>query len=337
MSNSTSSTARTPQPNSSGLSSGSNQIDEPGLRHRVVGSAKQNHSTPDIDEREHSPSPSPSESSRSSSGTRTDSSAASASSASDRSIVELRQDQEQQNTDSSRSSSLSNNNRETSRSSSPVPRNQVGLLSLTGILRIISLPAYFLYDSVWSILRFVWSLIRPDPRRSKHAPLTQSHISIFKRIINLLICFFFSFFSIVVTDPVLDVLQFIEAFDSKYGDRHPPFYQGSYSQALTEARKELRFILVYLHSENSRDTDAFCNQILLSAEFNSFILQNNILFWACTVQAPEGYRVSQALRERSYPFLALIVLKVCRKLLQIIRRFDLISDHDRSLLRSIAD
>lgn len=39
------------------------------------------------------------------------------------------------------------------------------------------------------------------------------------------------------------------------------------------------------------------------------IIRENMLFWACSVSLPEGYRASQALRENTYPFLALIVLK----------------------------
>merc|ERR1712020_97004 len=35
----------------------------------------------------------------------------------------------------------------------------------------------------------------------------------------------------------------------------------------------------------------------------------NVIVWACSVDTKEGYRVSQALRESSYPFLALIVLR----------------------------
>merc|ERR1719234_2845778 len=34
-----------------------------------------------------------------------------------------------------------------------------------------------------------------------------------------------------------------------------------------------------------------------------------MLVWACSVRRPEGYRVSQALRESTYPCLAMIVLR----------------------------
>lgn len=38
-------------------------------------------------------------------------------------------------------------------------------------------------------------------------------------------------------------------------------------------------------------------------------VNSNMVFWGCCVTSPEGYRVSQALRENSYPFLALVVLR----------------------------
>lgn len=60
------------------------------------------------------------------------------------------------------------------------------------------------------------------------------------------------------TTPLQDVLKFKEEFESKYGRIHPTFYQGSYSQAIEDAKKELRFLLVYLHSSEHEDTEQFC-------------------------------------------------------------------------------
>lgn len=37
-------------------------------------------------------------------------------------------------------------------------------------------------------------------------------------------------FHLVVTDPVGDVTNFISSFESKFGQYHPVFYQGTYSQ-----------------------------------------------------------------------------------------------------------
>ncbi|KAG9339301.1 hypothetical protein JZ751_023855 [Albula glossodonta] len=127
------------------------------------------------------------------------------------------------------------------------------------------------------IQQFALSFIRPDPRGR-------------------------------VTDPVGDVVSFIHNFEEKYGRSHPVFYQGTYSQALNDAKRELRFLLVYLHGDDHQDTDEFCRNTLCTEEVLTFI-NTRMLFWACSTSKPEGYRVSQALRENVYPFLAVIVLK----------------------------
>ncbi|XP_076361702.1 fas-associated factor 2 isoform X1 [Tachypleus tridentatus] len=142
---------------------------------------------------------------------------------------------------------------------------------------LLSFPFNFIYQSLLSIMRFAWSLIHPDPRR-------------------------------YVTDPLGDVLSFIQSYQSKYGPVHPVFYQGTYSQALNDAKRELKFLLIYLHGDDHQDTPYFCRTTLANQDVIAFI-NTRFLFWACSVNLPEGYRVSQALRENGYPFLAVIVLR----------------------------
>ena len=117
------------------------------------------------------------------------------------------------------------------------------------------------------------------------------------------------------TRPEEDVADFIDNFNRKYGRDHLPFHIGSYSKALEEAKRDLRFLLVYLHSPSHQDTDKFCSQTLASPVLRDFLANMNVIVWACSVETPEGYRVSQALRESSYPFLALIVLRQNRMMM----------------------
>lgn len=91
-----------------------------------------------------------------------------------------------------------------------------------------------------------------------------------------------------------------------FGDQHPSFFAGTYSQVLNEAKKDLKFLLVYLHCKDHQDTNKFCRQTLSNPEVIEFI-NSNCLMWACSVDTMEGYRVSQALRENTYPFLAVVV------------------------------
>lgn len=66
------------------------------------------------------------------------------------------------------------------------------------------------------------------------------------------------FFLKVSSDPVEDVMTFIRSYEERHGIIHPVFYQGSYSQALSDAKQELRFLLVYLQKDESQDTDNWC-------------------------------------------------------------------------------
>ncbi|XP_018425235.1 PREDICTED: FAS-associated factor 2 [Nanorana parkeri] len=142
---------------------------------------------------------------------------------------------------------------------------------------LIMLPFRITYYTLLDIFRFALRFVRPDPRSR-------------------------------VTDPVGDIVSFIQMFEEKYGRTHPVFYQGTYSQALNDAKQELRFLLVYLHGEDHQDSDEFCRNTLCTSEVSQFI-NSRMLFWACSTNKPEGFRVSQALRENTYPFLAMITLK----------------------------
>ncbi len=65
---------------------------------------------------------------------------------------------------------------------------------------------------------------------------------------------------------------------------------------LNEAKKELKFVLVYLHCGDHQDTRRFCRETLSDADVVRYV-DETCLFWACSVDTTEGYRVSQALRE----------------------------------------
>lgn len=59
-------------------------------------------------------------------------------------------------------------------------------------------------------------------------------------------------------DPRTVAARFLREFELKYGETHIDFFQGGYSQALEIARRDLRFLLVVLQSDEHDDTDTFC-------------------------------------------------------------------------------
>lgn len=106
------------------------------------------------------------------------------------------------------------------------------------------------------------------------------------------------------------------------------FYRGTYAQALNDAKRELKFLLIFLHSETSSqmvtvpsssnnnstqrvtETTNFCRNTLSNRDVISYINKHMIL-WACDVSTPEGYRVSHSFQARTghYPLLIMIALR----------------------------
>lgn len=84
--------------------------------------------------------------------------------------------------------------------------------------------------------------------------------------------------------------EFIELFETKYGQEHVEFFKGGYSQALEKARKDLRFMLVILQSDDHDNTDEFNKNTLTSTRFIEFIKQKNILVWGGNVRESEAHK-----------------------------------------------
>lgn len=165
------------------------------------------------------------------------------------------------------------------------------------VLYLLSLPARLLSGGAGAVWAFVTSLLGFPPRAAGE-----------------------------VRDPVGDVVAFCEEYEARYGPLHPPFQRSSYAQALELAKRELRFMLVYLHSEQHQDTDTFCSEVLADPALVEYV-SGAMLVWACSVRRPEGHRVSQALRETTYPALAVIVLRQHRMVV-VGRREGLVSATD---------
>jgi hypothetical protein len=71
-----------------------------------------------------------------------------------------------------------------------------------------------------------------------------------------------------------------------------------------------------------KNQNVFCSEekVIFIFPQMRFMSEYNLLFWGCSVESGEGYRVSQAMRESSYPFLALVVLRQNR--MMIVARFE---------------
>ncbi|VDM98589.1 unnamed protein product [Thelazia callipaeda] len=150
---------------------------------------------------------------------------------------------------------------------------------------IIKLPFFIAYQSLFEILSFVWSLFRAQP--------------------------------LAVTDSRGDVQQFISELNTQFGTLTEGirFYNGSYDDAINECKNSLRFMIVYLHNPSHQSSERFVRETLLSYQMKQFLHRNDILIWGASVRSQEGYKVSMALRENTYPFLGLLCMRDTRMVL----------------------
>ncbi|KAF9917500.1 hypothetical protein BX616_000806 [Lobosporangium transversale] len=109
-------------------------------------------------------------------------------------------------------------------------------------------------------------------------------------------------------DPASVAARFLREYEENYGTEHPNFYAGGYSAALSKAKNDLKYLVVYLHSDEHDATDAFCRETLANPELLSYLRSNDFLVWGGNVKETEGFQVATTLQTVRYPFIGLIAL-----------------------------
>jgi hypothetical protein len=61
-------------------------------------------------------------------------------------------------------------------------------------------------------------------------------------------------------------------------------------EALELAKRELRFLVVYLHSEQHDDTDEFCKNMLCASEFRRVLADHRVLVWGGNIKEEEAFK-----------------------------------------------
>jgi FAS-associated factor 2 len=69
--------------------------------------------------------------------------------------------------------------------------------------------------------------------------------------------------------------------------------------------------MVYLHQNDNKDCNTFATDTMTNPDLVEF-LNNSVLFWSCSKNLPEGYKVFNALKAKRCPFLGVIVYKNSR-------------------------
>lgn len=115
------------------------------------------------------------------------------------------------------------------------------------------------------------------------------------------------------------------------------FYQGTYAQALNDAKRELKFLAIYLHTESSNsDVTRFCRRSLADPAVIEYI-NRNMFFWACDTASPEGYRVSHSVNVRNYPLIIVVGLRANKMIIMARLEGDCPPEELLRRLRSVVD
>ncbi|KAG0013100.1 hypothetical protein BGZ80_011284 [Entomortierella chlamydospora] len=91
-------------------------------------------------------------------------------------------------------------------------------------------------------------------------------------------------------DPASVAARFLREYEESYGTVHPNFYAGGYSVALNKAKSDLKFLVVYLHSDEHDATESFCKETLADSSLLSYLRTNEFLVWGGNVKETEGFQ-----------------------------------------------
>lgn len=98
---------------------------------------------------------------------------------------------------------------------------------------------------------------------------------------------------------------FVLAYEAQYG-LHPQWVSGSLPEALAVAKRECRLLLVYLHSFEHGDTEAFAKTLASEAVIE--FVDRNMVMWAVDGASQAGFEVAASLGAMSYPYVAVLHL-----------------------------
>lgn len=145
---------------------------------------------------------------------------------------------------------------------------------------LIVLPFRFIFSSLVDLFQFFWSLFESNTNQA-------------------------------ITDynPIENINEYSRYFNETFGVNHPRFYQGSYSQALNEAKRNFKYLIVYLHDNNSEDCNKIARETLANDAVIDLCNNQTYLFWSCSINLPEGDKVFKALKAKRCPFIGIILLR----------------------------
>lgn len=126
--------------------------------------------------------------------------------------------------------------------------------------------------------------------------------------------------SALVNDPIRRAEQFVMEQEECLPPTHyqrsgsgvdhlPPFFQGSYSQALYMANSRAKFLFVYLTNPHTEGSKSLFEKVIINPSFIKIFANNEkTLIWGGNVAHAEAYQLATNLNITKFPMLGLLCL-----------------------------
>ena len=115
-------------------------------------------------------------------------------------------------------------------------------------------------------------------------------------------------------DPIDKVNKFIRDLEdsiqpliTQHSNQLPPFFEGSYTQALYMATQRGKVLFVYLTNPQNESASFIFNEIITNPAFIK-LFNNDIIIWGGDLKNPEAYQLANSLNVTKFPFLGALCL-----------------------------
>ncbi len=113
-------------------------------------------------------------------------------------------------------------------------------------------------------------------------------------------------------DETSDARKFVESFERKYyhesrEEVHINFLPISYKNALLQAARERKPLFVYFHCNDHPNTDAFCREVLASADVCNTV-NNSMIAWGGDIDYKDAYQAAFSFQVGEFPFIAILMV-----------------------------
>lgn len=107
-------------------------------------------------------------------------------------------------------------------------------------------------------------------------------------------------------NPKDNAARVIRAFEETYGQCGINFYEDGFAQAYDDAKKNLKFLIVILQSDEHDFTAPFNRKVLTDSRVVDFFTRNDTLIWLGNVGNSEGFQIAESLKCTTFPFVLLV-------------------------------